>query len=286
MSTAHCLSENQVASFEENGFLHLSNVISEPELELLRAAERRVTRHAMETQLNCSDYRYAADPTSDRPVLHRVDYVATKDPAFLNLCAHPDLLGMCESIQGPDMLPVGLALVIKAPGFGVAVPWHRDPANCKVQPGINIGIYLDDANEANGMLYVVPGSHTDLTTNLDGDTEEARFASMGVVPVSTAAGDVVIHSENVLHGSKAVRSQNTRRVLYLGCRTIAEQLSRGLDAGWVRAAVRALNYTIAHRADSDMARDETVYLWEPPSAEHRAAGIDDYVEMRLTDAHR
>jgi hypothetical protein len=283
LTTQPNLTTDQVESFEKKGFLHLSGVISDYEVDVLSTATESLTRPAMTYQLKCPDYRYAAEPDSGKMVLRRVDNVFTKGQAFLNLCAHPLLLGICESIQGPDMLPGGLSLVIKAPGFGVAVPWHRDPANCKVRAGINIGVYLDDAAEENGMLYVLPESHVDLGLAVEGDTEEERFSTPGVVPVPTKAGDVVVHSEDLLHGSKEVHSQRRRRVLYFGCRTIPEQLSRGLDADWVRSVVRRLYYAIAERAGSEVADGETRYVWAPSSPEHRPVESDDYVELRIME---
>jgi ectoine hydroxylase-related dioxygenase (phytanoyl-CoA dioxygenase family) len=282
---ARYLTEEQTASFEENGMLHLKRVIDEEELGLLRGAVTRITKPAVATRLSCPDYKYAMDPDSGRLILRRVDYAYAKDPALLDLCAHPRLLGIAESIQGPDMLPGGLALVLKTPGSGIPVPWHRDPANIRVRAGINLGVYLDDADEENGMLYVVPKSHADLNISLEGNTEEERFACPEAQPVPANAGDVIVHSENLLHGSKRVRSDRERRVLYFGCRTIDEQLARGLDAAWIRTVVRVNRYAIDHRAQSKGAvnRGETPYLWAPTLREYWPTDDDSYVELRINE---
>ena len=46
--------------------------------------------------------------------------------ACLRTYAHPELLKVTESINGPDFAPFNEALFIKEPGIGAAVSWHQD----------------------------------------------------------------------------------------------------------------------------------------------------------------
>ena len=110
----------------------------------------------------------------------------------------------------------GFSMVTKSKSYGAATPWHADPAFCKVRNGINIGIYLDDADESNGMLWVVPGSHKNKEHDLQELVELHGFRIPGAIPVPTHAGDLVIHSEDVLHGSPVTHSHKPRRVVYYG----------------------------------------------------------------------
>ena len=211
------LCEQQIASFESNGFLHVPGVVSDEELETLRASAAKITRIAAHDQITNPDYYYSRLPHLDKPVLHRVDFMQARSDSFLRLLGHPEILGIAESLQGRNMVAgAGFSMVTKSESYGVAVPWHADPAFCKVRNGINIGIYLDDADESNGMLWVVPGSHKNKEHDLQELVELHGFRIPGAIPVPTHAGDLVIHSEDVLHGSPVTHSHKPRRVVYYG----------------------------------------------------------------------
>jgi len=277
------LSSAQTAFFEEHGFLHVPGVLSARELTLLRRACDRLVAPASPTVLRNADYCYA-HLAATGSVLHRINHMLQKGPEFLQLWGHPRLLGMAESIQGPEVLPVALALVMKTPGCGLAVPWHRDPAFSTMAWGTNLGIYLDDADGENGMLHVIPGSHRRRCFDLEQAVAQHGFELPGAIPVPVRAGDVILHSENVLHGSRQVQSQRQRRVLYFGARCIPEQLSlRGLDESWVLAYARILHHAIRSRVNGIGADEgETPFTWRARDPRyHQALAADAYVELRI-----
>jgi ectoine hydroxylase-related dioxygenase (phytanoyl-CoA dioxygenase family) len=258
------LSETRIADFQRDGFLHLRGVLGADELAEVRQAADEVIARAPAGIGGHPDYSMHRDEESGRVFLHRVNGMLGKHAAFLHLWGHPRLLAIAESLLGPDLLPVALAMVVKSPGCGLAVPWHRDPAHCRIQHGINLGIYLDDADAENGMLHVVPGSHRRRPFDLAQAVERHGFDLPGSIPVPTRAGDVIIHSENVLHGSRQVRSRRQRRVLYFGVRSVREQLAdRGLDLGWVRHVARVLAHAITMRGAAPIGRGEEPYRWQP-----------------------
>jgi phytanoyl-CoA hydroxylase len=280
----YALNAEQLAAFKENGYLHMHGVLEPQELEAVRAAETRVTAPALVLPLKSPDYKYHRDPQSGRPVLFRVEHLQSKDPVFMKLHGNPRILAAMQSIFGPDFLPCSFNMVFKAPGYGPSVPWHRDPAYCRIDHGINAGIYLDDANEDNGMLYVVPGSHARAEFELQEAIDTSGFHLPGAIPVPAKAGDIVIHSENVLHGSQTVRSQRERRVIYYGARSIREQLSRGLDTNWARSVGRIAKYTTRLRSRSPEFTHEIPFNWHPDREDCRVEiNENEYVEFRLME---
>ena len=277
------LTSEQTAFFQEHGFLHVPGVISDRELTVLRRACDRLVGPASQTVMRNADYSYAHSDSAGS-VLHRINQMLLKGPEFLQLWGHPRLLGMAESIQGPDVLPVALAMVMKTPGCGLAVPWHRDPAFSTKAWGTNLGIYLDDADAENGMLHVIPGSHRRRCFDLEQAVAKYGFDLPGAIPVPVRAGDVILHNENVLHGSRQVQSQRQRRVLYFGTRCIPEQLSlRGLDEHWVLAHARILHLAIRSRGRGiGAAAAETPFTWHASDPRyHQALEEDAYVELRI-----
>jgi len=278
------LEPKSIASFEENGFLHVRGVVSEEELEILRGSATKITEIAANDRIANPDYTYSHLPHIEKPVLYRVDYMQAKAEAFLNLLGHPQILGLAESLQGRNMIAgLTFSMVTKSKGYGAAIPWHSDPAFCKVRNGINIGIYLDDADESNGMLWVVPGSHKKNDYDLQELIEQHGFRLPGAIPVPTKAGDLVIHSEAVLHGSPVTRSDKPRRVVYYGVRTIEEQLARGMDFSHLRAILRVVAHGVVKRAAAASGRGETPFQHNPTYDECRVhVKPDDFIELRVT----
>jgi ectoine hydroxylase-related dioxygenase (phytanoyl-CoA dioxygenase family) len=276
------VSAEDVRFFEENGFLHLKNVIGPAELSSLRTFEEQVSGPAQEATLPSPHYRYATDPLTGRKVLYRIDAAHLRGGAFLEVYGSPTLVSIGEAIFGPNFVPMGLNLVVKRPGYGVSIPWHRDPSGFRLQPGINAGIYFDDATPETGMLYVIPGSHkADYRADLQELIEEHGFHIPGAIPVPAKAGDVVVHSENVLHGSRVVRGQRTRRVLYYCFRSIEEQLSRGgkYTPSWAQFMIRTALHAGRVRAASEIGRDETPYRWKLAPEYQVSLQPDEFVEM-------
>ena len=57
----------------------------------------------------------------------RVDYIHDKgEPASLELLGSRAVLGIAESLAGPDFVPTYESMVLKAAGDGAPVPWHQD----------------------------------------------------------------------------------------------------------------------------------------------------------------
>jgi phytanoyl-CoA hydroxylase len=84
--------------------------------------------------------------------------------------------------------------------------WHTDSARDifylqKVQPMLNVGIYLTDSTKAHGGLRVLPGSHNQSIRSLL--FKKTQFVSMAAdkdeVGIEAQAGDLVIHNGAIWH---------------------------------------------------------------------------------------
>jgi len=279
------VSAEDVRFFHENGFLHLKGVVSANELAGLRAFEESVSAAAQAGPIPSSKYRYATDPETGTRVMYRINAAQAFGGAFLNLYGSPTHFRIAEAIFGPDFIPFGSAVVVKRPGYGPSIPWHRDPSGWRTTPGINLGVYFDDATPENGMLYVVPGSHRVTDLDLQHLIEEHGFHIPGSIPVAAKAGDIIVHNEHVLHGSRVVRAQSIRRVMYCNFHTIEEQLSKGgkYTPGWVRFFVRSGLHALSTRAASPVGQGETPYEWKLSLEYQCTLEPDQYVEMELED---
>ncbi len=131
-------------------------------------------------------------------------------------------------------LTVALRSRVDVPGFG---PWtikdgvpHVQPPIELLQEMLTVRLHLDDADEANGALRVVPGSHCFGRLSPDG-IRYLRTQQSEVI-CSVARGDALLMRPLLLHASGRCTTARPRRVLHIEYAGAA--LPGGL--GWHEAA--------------------------------------------------
>ncbi len=145
-------------------------------------------------------------------------------PAGLRVYGHPHLLGIAQSINGPDFVPYNDAIFVKQPGVGGSVAWHQDGVTHWNAPdwdegshGFNFQVQLYPTTAAN-CLWVVPGSHKlgkiDIKKLVAANGGDDRLPD--AVPLICNAGDVTMVNRQCLHGSFANSSPDIRISLTFG----------------------------------------------------------------------
>lgn len=116
-----------------------------------------------------------------------------------------------------------------AAGFG---PWsvkhgvpHVQPPVEVLQRMLTVRLHLDDADESNGALRVVPGSHRRGRLNAM-QIEDLRQA-LPIVTCRASAGEALLMRPLLLHASSRSASPRRRRVLHI--EYAADSLPGGLD---------------------------------------------------------
>lgn len=199
------LNEQQVKDYEEQGYLKGLPVFYEHEVielnkgyqelaKLLKPGEKHT---AMNGWHNTSKWLY--DIATDNRIL---DYV--------------------ESLLGPDFYLWGTHFFSKEPHSKDSVTWHQDAYYWPLSPHRTVTVWLAflDSNEDNGAMQVIPGTHTkgmmkhrnstDDTNLLDLELEEGTFSERDAVILSLKRGEISIHDDAIVHGSKANRSDQWR----------------------------------------------------------------------------
>ncbi len=172
-------------------------------------------------------------------MLHRVHELPERGMLY------PRLLDVLEALIGPDVLALQTMLFLNPPGKG-GQGWHQDSYYITTYPDTLIGAWLalDRADEENGCLWVVPGSHCEPIyppPNLRGiihadgafdDLETVENVSHlddtvntlsrvvakypPAVPVVLEPGDVVFFDGHLLHRSYPNRTQDRFRRAFVG----------------------------------------------------------------------
>jgi hypothetical protein len=223
------LTTEQVQFFRDNGYLKIPGALASEEVESLRAASMALVESAPNSQSAPEpkqDFQFGRVKGQSDEVLRRIEYVQGKGEPFLQLLAHPVLLDAVEKIVGEQFVPTFDSMVIKMPGRGVEVPWHRDgggdnlffddPQSGRRFPSVNFDIYLDRADEQTGALWVVPGSNKDAVNRTDEMRRRGEYETVpGAIRVDMEPGDMLLHDTTLYHGSPQTEgSPSIRRVVY------------------------------------------------------------------------
>ncbi len=157
----------------------------------------------------------AADPLKRFP---RMIHMHRWDETSLRWMIDPRLNVVMTALLGTEPFAVQTMLYFKPPGArGQAL--HQDQFYLRTRPGTCMAAWLalDDADEENGCLQVVPGTH-DLpvlctqpanTTVSFTDVSVPVPESLAVTPVPMRAGDVLFFNGSLIHGS--LPNQSTER---------------------------------------------------------------------------
>lgn len=222
------LTPEEIAHFDEHGYLILRNRIPAPMLERLQAASSQwiADGHALEDEsAGDGDYNFATRPSGR--VLFRINYLHNKgQDASLELLGSPEMLGIAESLAGPNFVPTYESLVFKNTGDGAPIDWHQDavhPRNFRI---FNVDVYLDESRKGAGSLRVAPGSHRQVV-DVCQLQEEYGWDAPGVIQTELNPGDVLVHDVMLVHGSEATLANKLRRTIYYEFRSAEQIMAEG-----------------------------------------------------------
>jgi ectoine hydroxylase-related dioxygenase (phytanoyl-CoA dioxygenase family) len=148
---------------------------------------------------------------------------------------------VCDLI-GDEVACWGTHYFCKLPGDPKSVTWHQDAPYWPLSPSKTVTVWLaiDDADEGNGAMRVIPGSHRlgalpirrsredeQNVLSLTTDGAEQHGAPM---PVTMRAGQMSLHSDLLLHSSRPNPSTRRRCGLTIRYCTFDVRSSEGWNA--------------------------------------------------------
>lgn len=209
------------ASFKKNGFVVLRELFSA--VEVLDFVEHFMDlREGVTPTDEVEMDRSSSDPLVRFPRLmhpHRWD-----DKSF-GFLTDPRIDRVISEITGASPIAVQTMVYFKPPG-GRGQALHQDNFYLAAKPGTCMAAWLalDDCDEGNGCMSVVPGSHR-LPTLCVGPTDsQESFTDVGLevppgmeaVPATMKAGDVLFFDGQLIHGSGPNRSDTRFRRSLIG----------------------------------------------------------------------
>lgn len=157
--TGSVVTDEQVGAFREQGFLVIPRLINDAAVGQLRTAYDELMNGA------------AGDASNRRlgDVVRQIVFPSSYHATFADNPARRAAHGVARMLLGREPEFFFDMLISKAPGAIHATPWHQDYAYAEIpfvpagsQPlneWVQFWVALDDADEENGCMNFIPGSH-------------------------------------------------------------------------------------------------------------------------------
>ena len=237
------LNESLKREYAEKGYCVLRNVLGAPALDILRDA----------AQASSCDLTDPGRVTEEDGVTVRgLHGTHLRNEVIAKLCRHPILLDTAKQILGHEVYVHQFKLNIKAAFVGDPWEWHQDMTfyhredELPAPDFLTIAVFLDDVNEFNGPLTVIPSSHkkgfcestkhTIATYDKQNDwlsntTSKLRYTvdrtllrklvqQHGLDAPKGRAGDCVVFHANLFHASGVNISPFDRRVAFISYNSV------------------------------------------------------------------
>ena len=236
------LTDQQLAEFDDQGYLFLPDAFTQEEIATLRSEAEGIYR-------------------TDRPEVWREKSGAprtafaahTYNEAFRLLGAHPRLIEPVEQLFGEKLYMHQYKINAKAPFDGEVWQWHQDYGTWARDDGMpearamNISVFLDEVMAINGPLMFIPKSHKhgtlaaghDKSTTsyplwtLDHDTITKLAAEGGIVAPTGGPGGVLMFHGNLVHASSGNITPYARKIVYLTLNAVSNHIRTPTRPDWI-----------------------------------------------------
>lgn len=242
------ITDTQIRFYEDNGYLLLPEFYSRAEVAAMHAelpalfaedSERRVLE-------------------KDGGAVRSVYGSHTTSQVFDRLVRDPGILLPTMRILGDDVYIHQFKINVKAAFGGEMWEWHRDYDTWHHEDGmpgmqaLNVVVFLDEVNEFNGPLLLIPGSHKDddvedfirdeaellddgapawmvnLTAKIKHSLDQATIAKLvarhEIVAPKGPSGSVLFFHANIAHGSSQNMSPYDRKIVIVSYNSVKNAL--------------------------------------------------------------
>ena len=217
------LKDEQVAEFNEKGYVAGIQVLDEQQVEVLNSELSGLMKKTHPAHQLFHEYSSNESNDPNTVLFHALGAWRT-GPGFHDVLWSPAFLAPAAQLLGGPVRFWHDQLFCKPALHGGVVAWHQDYSYwTRTEPmsHLTCWIALDDADRDNGCLYYIPGSHrwqllpmTGLTGNMDEimtvlTPEQKR--DFQPVPIELKKGQCTFHHPLMVHGSYENRSARPRR---------------------------------------------------------------------------
>jgi phytanoyl-CoA hydroxylase len=221
--TRHQLAEAEIEIFQRQGYLLKRQLFSAETMQRLQAETEALhdSQHRAPTpgvHLSWEDDL----PEGRAPRIRQLMNSCLVSPILMQMSWSEELLAPMRQLIGPDLYMFHSKLLMKAAHDGTFTPWHQDFGywhyHSKLPTQVNCMLAIDPADEENGAVRFVDGSHkgglvehgrlesTSFSLGLPGGLDAFPGTLIDMQP-----GDGLFFGALVIHGSGPNRSARDRR---------------------------------------------------------------------------
>lgn len=218
LQTPPLISPEQIRQFHEEGYFILEKVIPD---EVLEAVRSECTRFIEE-----KDREMEAKGVDHLGITHKgrryfIAYTRKQSRIMHDFVFHDLYAEICRATLGDEATLFLDQFVVKAGEKGLPFSWHQDSGYLPFDhtPYITCWATLDDVNEENGTVYLLPYSQLGIKTRVTHIKDPALNDMVGYfgkepgIPVIVPAGSIAVFSSVCFHRSGANLTPRMRRVM-------------------------------------------------------------------------
>jgi phytanoyl-CoA hydroxylase len=201
---------NEADFYRENGYVHARGVFDAAEVDEMRTAIDRILADVEGTANDVNHRWTAAQKETVLKGFHNVQY---HDASFTRAATHPRMIEVLTQLIGPNVQLHHTKMLVKPPEKGAPFPMHQDYPYFPHERHtvVAASVHLDDTDEDNGCLHIVPGSHRLGPLEPTGESNDLDMPLEEGTPMPAAAGDVLFFDYLTIHGSGVNACTRTRR---------------------------------------------------------------------------
>lgn len=216
-TTEFHITDDQKKKYQEDGFFILDKVIPDRNLEILRSECSELIRLQDEEMNSRNTDMLNLSRKNSRYFV----FLAYKDRPELGEFIFSSLMAeICRATIGPNAMLFWEQFVVKGTEKkGAEFGWHQDSGYVDYihKPYVNAWIPLDDVNEENGTVYLLPYSLAGTREKVEhkpvpnSNDRVGYFGTEPGTPAICRAGSIVVFSSTVFHRSGSNLTDKMRR---------------------------------------------------------------------------
>ena len=230
------LSQEQIERFERDGFLFFPSLFRPEEVKVLIDEVPRL--YAQRRPENVREKGSDAVRTNFAAHMYSLP--------FAKLARHPRMVEPIVQIFGEDVYMHQFKINGKMAFDGDVWQWHQDYGTWKNDDwmpearAMNVAIFLDDVNEFNGPLMLIPGSHQRGVLAAGHDTSTTSYPLWTIDPATIAklverggivapkgpSGSMILFHSCLVHASTSNLSPWNRVSVYLSLCAVSNHIRR------------------------------------------------------------
>jgi ectoine hydroxylase-related dioxygenase (phytanoyl-CoA dioxygenase family) len=217
------LTQEQIDTFSKDGYLPYQKLLTDDEITLYRKEydkEFELARiSGLQRNLSApTDADHAQQQAAPKQML-QIMQMCERNLHFRRLIQDPRILDCVQDLIGPNIMLFHDQALFKPAHQGGEVTWHQDNGywHCKPANLVSCWITLDDVDEHNGAMQMIPGSHLtpvwhqknhekDVLFDLDKQVDKSKM-----VTVPLPAGACMFHHCQTLHHTNPNHTPRQRR---------------------------------------------------------------------------